>query len=148
MELPLSETETRLLNKAIAFAQDQVAPHAQSWEDEGRMPVETLRAACAAGFAGLEVPEELGGAGGRFRLKLRLAEEMSRHCFAFTFSLINHMGLAGKIARDAPEHLARRYLPEMLSGAAIGCTALSEPGAGSDFPQLRQRRKKSTMDGY
>lgn len=143
MELPLNDAETHVLNDAVEFANTHIAPNAQIWEDEARMPVETLRGACAQGFAGLEVPQGLGGSGHRFRLKLRLAEEMSRHCFAFTFSLINHMGLAGKIARDAPEDLARRYLPQMLDGSTIGCTALSEPGAGSDFAAITTSAQKT-----
>ncbi len=142
MDLQLNAEEMDFLNSAIKFAENEVAPYAQSWEDRMHMPVDTLRAASRAGFAGLEVPQTFGGLGGRFRLKLRLAEEMSRHCFAFTFSLINHMGLAGKIARHAPDELARQYLPQMLTGDVIGCTALSEPGAGSDFAAIKTTAHK------
>ncbi len=91
------------------------------------------------------MPESLGGFGGRFRLKARIAEEIARDCFAFSFSLINHMGLAGKIARDAPAEIAKKYLPEMLAGETIGCTALTEPGAGSDFSAIKTLAKK--VDG-
>ncbi len=142
MDLPLSDAESAMLARAVEFAQIEVAPKAQAWEDDRRQPIEALKAASLAGFAGLEVPENLGGFGGRFRLKARLAEEMARHCFAFSFSLINHMGLAGKIARDAPGEIARKYLPEMLAGEAIGCTALTEPAAGSDFSAITTRAKK------
>lgn len=142
MSLDLSDAEREFLARVTKFADEHVGPKAQIWEDERRMPVDVLRAASKAGFAGLEVPETLGGFGGRFRLKVRVAEELSRHCFAFAFSLINHMGLAGKIARDAPEELARKYLPEMLSGDAIGCTALTEPAAGSDFSAITTSAKK------
>ena len=133
MELPLTDAEAAMLDHAIDFAKTEVAPNAQKWEEERRQPIEALKAASLAGLAGLEVPESLGGSALRFRLKARVAEEIARHCFAFSFSMINHMGLAGKIARDAPADIQKRYLPEMLAGEAIGCTALSEPQAGSDF---------------
>ena len=142
MDLPLTDVEADMLARAGEFAQTEVVPNAQAWEDDRRQPIETLKAASLAGFAGLEVPESFGGFGGRFRLKARLAEEMARHCFAFSFSLINHMGLAGKIARDAPEEIAKKYLPEMLAGEAIGCTALTEPAAGSDFAAISTLAKK------
>ncbi len=142
MDLPLTALEEGMLARAVDFAQSEVAPNAQKWEDERRQPIETLQAASLAGLAGLEVPEHLGGFGGRFRLKARIAEEVARDCFAFSFSLINHMGLAGKIARDAPEEIAKKYLPEMLAGEAIGCTALSEPDAGSDFAAITTVAKK------
>ena len=145
MDLPLTQPEQDMLARAVEFARNEVAPKAQGWEDERRQPIETLREASLAGFAGLEVPQSLGGFGGRFRLKARLAEEMARDCFAFSFSLINHMGLAGKIARDAPGEIARKYLPEMLAGEAIGCTALTEPNAGSDFAAISTHAKK--VDG-
>ncbi|MAL78391.1 MAG: hypothetical protein CMN55_04670 [Sneathiella sp.] len=142
MELPLESAEREMLARAADFTKTEVAPKAQSWEDERRQPIEAIRAAALAGLAGLEVPEHLGGTGHRFRVKARIAEEIARHCFAFSFSFINHMGLAGKIARDAPEKIAKRYLPEMLTGEAIGCTALTEPAAGSDFAAIATRAKK------
>ncbi|WP_288902293.1 acyl-CoA dehydrogenase family protein [uncultured Sneathiella sp.] len=145
MELPFSQAEEDMLARAVEFARSEVAPNAQKWEDERRQPLETLQAASLAGLAGLEVPEHLGGFGGRFRLKARIAEEIARDCYAFSFSLINHMGLAGKIARDAPEEIAKKYLPEMLAGEAIGCTALTEPAAGSDFAAITTQAKK--VDG-
>lgn len=145
MDLPLTDAEEDMLARAVHFAETHVAPNAQDWEDERRQPIETLKAGSLAGFAGLEVPENLGGAGMRFRLKARVAEELARHCFAFSFSMINHMGLAGKIARDAPEEIQKRYLPEILAGEAIGCAALSEPNAGSDFAAITTSAKK--VDG-
>ncbi|WP_339714907.1 acyl-CoA dehydrogenase family protein [uncultured Sneathiella sp.] len=145
MELPLTDAEATMLARAIDFAETHVAPNAPTWEEERRQPIEALRAASRAGLAGLEVPESLGGTGLRFRLKARVAEEIARHCFAFSFSMINHMGLAGKIARDAPADIQKRYLPEMLAGEAIGCTALSEPQAGSDFAAITTSAKK--VDG-
>jgi alkylation response protein AidB-like acyl-CoA dehydrogenase len=142
MKLDLTPSEMETLERAIEFTEHQVAPNAQSWEDNARMPVETIKAAAEAGFAGLEVPESMGGLGGRFRLKVRVAEEIARHCFAFSFSFINHIGLTGKIARDAPKEIAERYLPEMMAGDTIGCTALSEPGAGSDFSAITTSARK------
>jgi alkylation response protein AidB-like acyl-CoA dehydrogenase len=145
MDLELDNRETDFLEQAMAFSRTAVAPNAQGWEDARKMPVETLRAAAVSGLVGLEIPQEYGGFGGRFRLKARVAEEVARDCFAFSFSLINNMGLAGKIARDAPEKLAKRYLPEMLAGETFGCTALSEPDAGSDFAAISTTARK--IDG-
>ncbi|MEH6548246.1 MAG: acyl-CoA dehydrogenase family protein, partial [Sneathiella sp.] len=145
MDLKLENTEIDFLDRAIEFSKSAVAPNAQGWEDARRMPVDTMQAAANAGLVGLEIPEEYGGFGGRFRLKARVAEEIARDCFAFSFSLINNMGLAGKIARDAPRDLAKRYLPEMMAGEAIGCTALSEPAAGSDFAAISTNARK--VDG-
>jgi alkylation response protein AidB-like acyl-CoA dehydrogenase len=145
MELNLEFDEIEFLDRAIEFSKSNVSPYAQGWEDAREMPVSTMKKAAHAGIVGLEIPTEYGGFNGRFRLKARVAEEIARDCFAFSFSLINNMGLAGKIARDAPEKLAKRYLPEMMAGEAIGCTALSEPAAGSDFSAITTGARK--VDG-
>jgi len=52
-------------------------------------------------------------------------------------SLINTHNVAAKLAREAPAALAQRYLPELLAGRRLGCTALTEPTAGSDFAAIR-----------
>jgi alkylation response protein AidB-like acyl-CoA dehydrogenase len=143
--IKLSDTEQDLLNAAIDFAKREVAPHAQTWEDKRHMPVEALKAATKVGLTGLQVPKEYGGLDASFGLKARVAEEMARHCFAFTFSMINNMGAATRIARNAPHEVAEEYLPAMMRGELIGCTALSEPGAGSDFAAIKTIARK--IDG-
>lgn len=141
-DLVLNETEQTVLDSAIAFAEREVAPNAQDWENDRRMPVEALKAAAQSGLVGVQVPVGMGGIDGSFTLKARLAEELARHCFAFTFGLINTMGAASKLARQAPAEVAQAYLPDMLSGDLIGCTALTEPGAGSDFAAIRTLARK------
>lgn len=143
--ITLTEREQALLDSAIAFAAREVAPHAQTWEDARIMPVEAHKAAARAGLAGLQVPVDLGGSGGSFALKARVAEEMARSCFAFTFGMINHMGATSKLAHQAPAEVVQAYLPGMLTGDLIGCTALTEPGAGSDFSAIRTLARK--VDG-
>ena len=131
----LTEDERSLIDRARDFAHLVVAPQAAEWDRERRHPTETLRAACAAGLAGLELPQELGGAGLRFSAKLRVAEELARADFGFAFSLINHHNALLRIART-PGPLRERLLPRMLAGDAIGCAAYSEPGHGSDLGHL------------
>jgi len=66
-----------------------------------------------------------------------VAEALGAANFGFTMSLINTHNVAAKLAREAPAELARRYLPDLLAGRRPGCTALTEPGAGSDFASIR-----------
>lgn len=143
--IELDEAEKAFLELAVDFAKREVAPKAQTWEDNRQMPVDTLKAASLMGLTGLQVPRDYGGADASFALKVRVAEEMSRHCFAFTFGMINNIGAATKIARNAPKEVADMYLPVMLRGELIGCTALTEPGAGSDFSAIRTIARK--VDG-
>ncbi len=117
------------------FSRTVVAPQARHWEHQRQYPAETLRAACAAGLATIELPPERGGAGLRFSAKLRIVEEMARHDFGFAFSLVNHHNALVRIARS-DARLADRLLPAMLRGELIGCAGYTEPGHGSDLGHL------------
>lgn len=126
-----------LLARTAAFARDVVMPGAPRWEAEMRIGHEAIEAAAAIGLTGLEVPVEWGGLGLGFAVKAQVAELLGAADFGFTMSLINTHNVAAKLAREAPEAIARRYLPELLAGRRLGCTALTEATAGSDFGAIR-----------
>ena len=124
----LTAEERAVVARARAFAEEQVAPNAARWEWDRRYPLETIRAACAAGLNTIELAKKHGGQGLSFSCKLRAFEEIARHDFAFAFALINHHNAVARFARDGqPAHVAR-LLPRMIAGEVIGCAGLSEPG--------------------
>ncbi|SFN48709.1 Branched-chain amino acid transport system / permease component [Roseovarius lutimaris] len=47
--------------------------------------------------------------------------------------LVGAIGIALRLCQIAPRDLRDRYLPALLSGQVSACTALTEPGTGSDF---------------
>ena len=126
-----------VLARAAAFARDVVMPGAPRWEAEQRIGREAVEAAAAIGLTGLEVPTSWGGLGLGFALKAQVAEALGAADFGFTMSLINTHNVAAKLAREAPAELAQRYVPDLLAGRRLGCTALTEPSAGSDFAAIR-----------
>lgn len=119
-----------------------MAPGAPRWEAERRIAREAIGAAAAIGLTGLEVPPALGGLGLGYRVKAQVAEILGAADFGFTMSLLNTHNAAAKLARDASPELARRHVPELLAGRRLGCTALSEPGAGSDFGAIVTRAQR------
>ena len=145
MEFDFDPTERDVIERARHFAEAHVAPHAAAWEHERRVPVETLRAACAAGLAEIELAKNWGGPGLRFSCKLRAYEEIARHDYAFAFSLMNHHNALVRLARDGQASLVERLLPLMRRGEIFGCAGLSEPGAGSDFAAITTSARK--VDG-
>lgn len=143
MDKNLTTEEAALIDAAKAFRDRTVAPSAARWERERRLPTEALREAATIGLTGIEVPRELGGQGARFSVKVRIAEELSEACMAFAFSLINTQNMAAKIARSGKPALRERYLSSLLRAERIGATALTEPGAGSDFAAIKTRAEKA-----
>jgi alkylation response protein AidB-like acyl-CoA dehydrogenase len=138
----LTPAERDLVARAQEFGREVVEPNAARWERERRVPVEALRAACALGLAGVELPPERGGGGLRFSAKLRMVEELARHDFAFAFSLVNHHNAALRVA-GAQSAICERLLPRMLTGELIGCAAYTEPGHGSDLSRIVTRAEKT-----
>ncbi|MDB5798240.1 MAG: Acrylyl-CoA reductase [Paucimonas sp.] len=141
----LRREERDFIGRVKTFAQEVVHPAAKEWEYTRRVPVEVLREACALGLGSVELPVEWGGMGLSFGAKVRMAEELARADLAFAFSLVQHHNALVRIAESAPAGVARRLLPGLLAGEAIGCTAMSEAGAGSDFAALATRAVK--VDG-
>jgi alkylation response protein AidB-like acyl-CoA dehydrogenase len=131
--------EQSLLDRAAAFARDVVAPGAPAWERERRVGRDALRAAAAIGLNGIEVPEAFGGQGCGFACKVAACEQLAAADFGFTMSWVNSHNVAARLASAAPAALAHRFVPALLAGERLGCTALSEPGAGSDFAAITTR---------
>lgn len=143
--MPLTDAEAALVAQAAALAREVVSPNAARWERERRIGHEALAAAAALGLTRLQVPAAAGGLDASFSCKAQVAEALAAGDFGFTMSWINTHNVAAKLARDAAPHLAARYLPDLIAGRRLGCTALTEPGAGSDFAAISTRATR--IDG-
>ena len=132
----MTPAELDLIARAERLTRDIVIPHVSQWERERRIGHEGVHAAAAIGLTRLQVPVDQGGLGMSFACKARVAEVLAAGDFGFTMSLINTQNIAAKLARDASPEIAARYVADIVAGRRFGCTALSEPGAGSDFAAI------------
>lgn len=138
----LTADEQRIVGAARDFVALHVAPHVQAW-DRGHADCRAvLPAAAAAGLLGLEVPVAHGGLGMSFACKRQVAEILAGADFGLAMSLINTHNVANHLARMAAADVARLLVPALLSGHRTGCTALTEPGAGSDFSAITTLARK------
>jgi acrylyl-CoA reductase (NADPH) len=125
------------IETARDFARSVVAPQAAQWQNQRRYPLDTIREACRAGLAEIELAQAHGGKALGFATKLRAFEAIAAVDFAFAFALINQHNATMRIARDMAGRPGIEALTAaMRRGEAIGCTALTEPGAGSDFAAI------------
>src|SRR5215218_9032976 len=148
MNFELSKEQQEIQGRAAEFAAREVAPRAAEWDREDRFPSEVFEKLSAAGFMGLCVPEGYGGGGTDFLSYVLLIEEISRadagvgvtlavHTSAGTLPILNH----------GTEEQKTRWVPDLASGAKIGCFALTEPEAGSDAAAIQTRAEK-VSGGY
>jgi alkylation response protein AidB-like acyl-CoA dehydrogenase len=67
--------------------------------------------------------------------------------FGFAMSLINTQNVGLRLCLSAEASIRDQYLPRILSGDISACTALTEPGAGSDFGAVTTRATE-TASGW
>jgi acyl-CoA dehydrogenase len=128
--------ETGQLREAVRSC---VAPFdLKYWERkdaEHAYPHELWRALAQAGWVGVAIPEEYGGAGLGMREMAVVIEEACRagggSTVAQLFMLTPVFG-GVSIERHGSEEQRRRFLPGIASGDLTFCMALTEPEAGSN----------------
>ncbi len=146
MNFLLSPQQQDIKERAAEFADREVAPHAAELDREDLVPFETLEKMADAGFMGLCVPEEYGGAGMDFLSYCLLIEEISRADAGVGATLAVHTS-AGTlpIVMFGTEEQKARWVTPLVRGERIGCFALTEPETGSDASAIRTRAEQ--VDG-
>ena len=135
-----------LLEETRALARD-VAAAAPAWDRTRTMGLDLLVRAAEIGLTGLQVPVAVGGLGLPFSAKAEVAEILGGADFGFAMSVLNTQNIAHRLTRDVQPELAARYLTDLLAARRIGCTALTEAGAGSDFAAITMRAQPDPQGG-
>jgi len=138
-----------IYDQVVDFVANEVKPHGESWEAQGKVPREVLRKMGSLGMFSLRVPEELGGLGMGYLASATFSEALGSSTFAgFEVTALVHTDMAGPhlINSGTPEQLAE-YVPRMLSGELILSIGVSEPDAGSDVAGIRTKAERDG-DGW
>ena len=143
LNFDLGETADMLRESVAAFAADEIAPRAAAIDRDNDFPADLWRKMGALGVLGVTVEEEWGGAGMGYLEHCVAMEEISRASASVGLSYGAHSNLCvNQIRKNGNEEQKRRYLPGLISGAAVGALAMSESGAGSDVVGMRLRAEK------
>ena len=141
----LSEEHEMIRQAARDFAQNEIAPVAAEFDENGEFPLETIRKMGKMGFMGIEVPEEYGGAGMDTMAYVLALEEICKADAAHgTVMSVNNSLFCYGIQRFGSEALKQKFLKPVASGQAIGAYSLTEPMSGSDAATMRSR---AVLDG-
>lgn len=135
-----------LIARAERWARDWAAPQLAAWEAAADgLPTSAYEQAGALGILAVEVPRSQGGLGLPFSAKVRLVQALAQVDFGLAMALVNSHNPAAKLAREGPAHLAARWVGPLMRGERVGCTALTEPHAGSDFGAILTQARR--VDG-
>jgi alkylation response protein AidB-like acyl-CoA dehydrogenase len=142
----LSEDEILFRDNVRQFAEDKVRPLAKEMDEKGVFDHSLVEQFFQLGLMGIEVPEQYGGAGGKFFEAILAVEELSRaDASAGVVVDVQNTLVNNALLRWATPEQKKRYLPRMTTDT-VGAYALSEAGSGSDAFALQARAELQGSD--
>lgn len=126
---------------------ENLAPHADEWEESKHFPDEVFKLVADQGYLGLKYEEKYGGGDGGYLADAILLEELPAcESGGVAAGLWAHAGIAlTPIWKYGSEELKQKYLVPGLAGERIAALAITEPGAGSDVAGIKTKAEK--VDG-
>ncbi|HEU0104489.1 MAG TPA: acyl-CoA dehydrogenase family protein [Mycobacteriales bacterium] len=133
LDTRLTEEQEQLRKTVEAFAREVVAPVAAHHDETKTFPYDVVRQMGEIGLFGLPFPEEVGGMGGDYFALCLALEELGRVDQSVAITLEAGVSLgAMPVYRFGTQEQKDRWLPQLVTGEALGAFGLTEAGAGSD----------------
>ena len=144
MNFDFTEEHNAFREMAAEFAHNQLAPMADTWDEQHHFPVDVLRRAAQLGMGGMLAGEDIGGSA-LTRLDCALIfEQLATGCIPTSAYLSIHNMVTTLIDKYADAAFRLKWGPQLTSMQRIASYCLTEPEAGSDAASLRTR---ATRDG-
>ena len=128
------------------FAEKEILPHVEKFEEEERYPLELIAKLPAMGLLGPMIPEEYGGSFSDVVTYGIICEEIARvdWVVASVISVSNSL-CAGSLLNFGSDAQKETFLPGITRGEVICSACLTEPGGGTDLGNMQTTAKK--VDG-
>jgi citronellyl-CoA dehydrogenase len=131
------------------FIETDINPYVDEWEAAEIFPAkEVFRKLGALGMLGVSKPVEFGGLGLDYSYSMAMAEALGHiRCGGVPMAIGVQTDMATPaLARFGSDALRREFLAPAISGDAVACVGVSEPGAGSDVAAIRTTARKDGGD--
>jgi hypothetical protein len=134
--MKLYEEQEALQADCRDFVRAEIAPHADDWDRDGRVPEWVIAALAAREYLGALIPKAYGGAElGAVSFGI-LNEVLGSGCSSVRSLLTVHSMVAFAVQRWGTERQREFWLPRMARGDCVAAFALTEPAAGSDAAEI------------
>jgi butyryl-CoA dehydrogenase len=139
----LTEDQRMIRDSVRAYVQEQVAPHAASWDKAHTFPTQALKGLAQLGCYGVAVPDEYGGAGMDYMsLAIILEEIAAGDGGTSTIISVNNCPVCSIMMAWANEAQKREFLVPLAKGEMLGAFCLTEPHVGSEAGGLKTFARK------
>ncbi|HSN27476.1 MAG TPA: acyl-CoA dehydrogenase family protein [Kofleriaceae bacterium] len=149
LKWPLDEVLEEIRSNVRAFAEREIAPHAEHiHRHDDLIPERFITEMGKAGYFGLSIPESYGGHELGNLAMILTTEELSRASLAAAGSLITRPEILAKaLIAGGTEEQKSHWLPKLASGEIMAAISVTEPNTGSDVASVSCKAEK-VAGGY
>jgi citronellyl-CoA dehydrogenase len=142
---PFTEEHQQFRKTVRAFAEKELAPHAEEWEHDELFPNWVFKRAGELGILGAHFPEEHGGAGLDYWFSAAKAEELPHSRMAgVNMGLLVQSDMATPVISDiGSKEQIEEFLKPALAGDKIASLGVSEPARGATWPASAPSRRRT-----
>ena len=147
--MQLSHEHEEIKRTLKRFILEEINPHVEEWEAAEAFPAhEVFKKLGDLGLLGLTKPADYGGMALDYSYSVVMAEALGDcDCGGVPMAIGVQTDMATPaLARFGSDELRREFLAPAISGDAVGCIGVSEPGAGSDVASIKTTAKKEGGD--
>src|ERR1051326_111905 len=142
----LTDDEVLFRDNVRQFADQALRPKVREMDEKGVFDHDLIDQFFQLGLMGIEVPEQYGGAGGKFFDAILAVEEISRvDPSAGVIVDVQNTLVNNALLRWTTDEQKRRYLSKMASNT-VGAYALSEASSGSDAFAMQTRAQLKSSE--
>ena len=144
MQYSLTEAQVELRVQILKLCADFGDEYWLKIDQEARFPEEFYKAVASAGWLGIAMPEEFGGAGlgiSEATVMMQAVAE-SGACMSGASAIhMNIFGLNPVVVFGTPAQ-KQRFLPPLIAGQEKACFGVTEPNTGLNTTELKTRAEK------
>ena len=127
----LTESQRARREEFRAFGRLEVAPFAEDWDRDQRMPGSVIAKLAGSGYLGCSIPREFGGQGWDLITFGLLNEAIGRFCSALADVVTVQTMVSTALLKWGSAEQKRTWLRPLAEGRITASFALTEPTAGS-----------------
>lgn len=142
MQFDLNEEQIEIRDIVKRFTEQEITPHAETWDETNHFPREIYHKMAELGLMGMTTPEEYGGSALSRLSNTIVYEELAKGEMATAVGLSVHNMVTGSIARFGNQEQRRLWVSRLASGELLGAFSLSEADSGSDAANLQCKAER------